>query len=106
MIDVSIEPTTHRAPNHGLSIVVEHVLPLHIFQQQRVEFSEATLAIPELLVFSYSYARSPKLLPTAIRRRRVCMLTQVNLLEMSNAEVEAFLVAMGEPKFRAKQVRQ
>ncbi|CAM9881553.1 unnamed protein product, partial [Ectocarpus sp. 12 AP-2014] len=29
---------------------------------------------------------------------------KVNLLEMSNAEVEAFLVAMGEPKFRAKQV--
>lgn len=30
--------------------------------------------------------------------------TQVNLLEMSNAEVEAFLIGMGEPKYRAKQV--
>lgn len=29
---------------------------------------------------------------------------QVNLLEMSNAEVEAFLIGMGEPKYRAKQV--
>lgn len=34
----------------------------------------------------------------------VAKTSQVNLLEMSNAEVEDFLIGMGEPKFRAKQV--
>ncbi|CAB1113672.1 unnamed protein product [Ectocarpus sp. CCAP 1310/34] len=63
----------------------------------------AVRRIGELRVFPYSHARSPKLLPAATQRH-VYMLTKVNLLEMSNAEVEAFLVAMGEPKFRAKQV--
>lgn len=42
--------------------------------------------------------------PRTTRRCCCCENMQVNLLEMSNAEVEEFLIGMGEPKFRAKQV--